>query len=359
MGIHVAVTGLNATDNPAPGVGVIRCLRHPDGWDGEIIGLGYDVYDTGLYDGGLLDHTYLIPYPNQGSDQVFDRLRYIHEQVRIDVLIPTLDSELSLYQQLAPRLKTLGIALYLPSREAVQQRSKVNLPRFCRAEGVDTPETVIIREPGQLEQAFKTIGFPLMLKGVFYEAYRCNSPDEARIHFVRLQQKWGLPVIAQEVVKGEEFDVCCLGGAEGELLGAVPIRKVGLTDKGKAWAAITLKNDELLAFARHVVQALRWSGPCELEIMKAERSGRLYLLEVNPRFPAWVYLCAGADQNLPRLLVDLALGKPVQALPPARSGMTFVRHATDLVCPLEYVESLTVAGELHYNRTEVSGPSDE
>ena len=38
----VAVTGLNATDNPGPGVSVIRSLRaHPD-FDGRIVGLAYD-----------------------------------------------------------------------------------------------------------------------------------------------------------------------------------------------------------------------------------------------------------------------------------------------------------------------------
>ncbi|HDY75907.1 MAG TPA: hypothetical protein ENH49_05225, partial [Candidatus Marinimicrobia bacterium] len=88
MGVNVGITGLQATDNPAPGIGVIRCLKHPDGWDGKIIGLAYDVYDTGIYDTGLLDHTFLIPYPNQGSKQVLERLLYIHSQVRIDVIIP-------------------------------------------------------------------------------------------------------------------------------------------------------------------------------------------------------------------------------------------------------------------------------
>ncbi|KPL07449.1 hypothetical protein AMJ86_04500, partial [bacterium SM23_57] len=105
MSINVAVTGLHATDNPAPGIGVIRSLRHPDGWDGKIIGLAYDVYDTGVYDKDLLDHTFMVPYPNQGSEQVYQRLMYIHNQVRIDVLIPTLDSELILYQKLEHRLK--------------------------------------------------------------------------------------------------------------------------------------------------------------------------------------------------------------------------------------------------------------
>jgi len=350
MGVNVAITGLQATDNPAPGIGVIRCLHYPERWDGKIIGLGYDVYDTGIYDEGLLDHTYLIPYPNQGQDKVLERLLYIHKQERIDVIIPTLDSEMVLYQKLEQELKQVGMALYIPSEESVRRRTKANLIQFCEETDISTPHTVVIREPGQLKQAVEEIGFPLMIKGVFYEAYRCQTPQEVQAHFQKIQQKWGLPVIAQEVIKGEEFDICCVGGKEGELLGAVPIRKIGLTEKEKAWAAVTLKNEALLEFSRKILRELKWSGPCELEIMKAKRSDQLYLLEVNPRFPAWIYLCTGAEQNLPRLVVDLALGKEVNPLPPAKSGMTFVRHATDIVCPLEYIESLTITGELHYDR---------
>ena len=134
MSLNIAVTGLHATDNPAPGIGVIRCLIHDENWTGKIIGLGYDVYDTGIYDKGLLDHTYLIPYPNQGIDAFLDRLEYIHSQVSIDVIIPTLDSELAVFQQVEPKLKSMGISMFIPDRETVNKRSKENLATFCNGE---------------------------------------------------------------------------------------------------------------------------------------------------------------------------------------------------------------------------------
>ena len=59
--LNIAVTGLNATDNPAPGIPVIRSVRHDLKNIGKIIGLTYDAFDTGIYDGDLLDEVYLIP----------------------------------------------------------------------------------------------------------------------------------------------------------------------------------------------------------------------------------------------------------------------------------------------------------
>ena len=46
----IAITGMNATDNPAPGVAVARSLRQAPGFDGKLLGLGYDALDPGFHD---------------------------------------------------------------------------------------------------------------------------------------------------------------------------------------------------------------------------------------------------------------------------------------------------------------------
>ena len=54
--LTVAITGMNArADNPGPGVAVARCLREVLGFNGKIIGLGYDVLDPGLFQTDLTD----------------------------------------------------------------------------------------------------------------------------------------------------------------------------------------------------------------------------------------------------------------------------------------------------------------
>ncbi len=45
----VAITGMNAGDNPAPGVGVARALRLDPNFAGRVIGLGYDALEAGFY----------------------------------------------------------------------------------------------------------------------------------------------------------------------------------------------------------------------------------------------------------------------------------------------------------------------
>ena len=63
----VAVTGLNATDNPAPGVGVIRSLHADDLGDKRVIGLAYDALDPGVYAKDIVTDVFLLPYPSPAS----------------------------------------------------------------------------------------------------------------------------------------------------------------------------------------------------------------------------------------------------------------------------------------------------
>ena len=86
-------------------------------------------------------------------------------------------------------------------------------------------------------------------------------------------------------------------------------------------------------------------GPLEVEILRERESGDLYVLEINPRFPAWIYLSAGAGQNLPLAAVRLALGERVsRPLPPYRIGTMFVRISLDQITDLGTYEALTSHG---------------
>ncbi len=337
----VAVTGLNATDNPGPGVSVIRALRaHPD-FDGRIIGLAYDILDPGVYARDLVDDVFLIPYPSQGLDALRARLAYINAKVGVDVVLPTLDSELPSFIELADDLRALGIGTFLPSREQYDERAKTELDDLGERAGIRVPKTVTLTSTSKLGE----LTYPVYLKGLFYGATLVRSPIEAQACFHRIAAEWGLPVLAQEALQGEEYDVVAVGDGEGGLVGALPMKKTYRTDKGKGWAGITVRDPALIEITERFMTTTKWRGPCEVEVIKTE-AGEYALLEINPRFPAWVYLSAGAGLNLPWLAVQLAAGEYVEPASDYRVGTMFVRIAIDQVASLEDFSRLTQHGEL-------------
>ena len=80
--------------------------------------------------------------------------------------------------------------------------------------------------------------------------------------------------------------------------------------------------------------------------MTRTAAGELLILEINPRFPAWVYLTAAAGQNQPATLLRLALGLPVAAFEGYAVGKMFVRYAWDLITDYTEFQQMAARGEL-------------
>jgi carbamoyl-phosphate synthase large subunit len=184
-----------------------------------------------------------------------------------------------------------------------------------------------------------------MIKGKYYDAYKAYSLEQAVSYFTNMSGKWGLPVIVQEFIKGTEVNVIALGDGKGNLIAAVPMRKQYITDKGKAWGGITIDDKSMLDLAKKIISKTKWKGGMELELIRTPEN-KLYLLEINPRIPAWVYLAVGAGQNIPEALLKLTLGMDVKPYTKYDFGKMFVRYSYDMIVDLELFSRLTTTGEL-------------
>jgi carbamoyl-phosphate synthase large subunit len=123
------------------------------------------------------------------------------------------------------------------------------------------------------------------------------------------------------------------------------MKKLFITDKGKGWAGITIHDAGLLELTAKFFAATRWRGPCEVEVMRDAERG-YHLLEINPRFPAWVHLAAAAGMNLPRAVAELAAGRTPAPMAPYKVGTMFVRIALDQIGSLADFERMVTVGEI-------------
>ena len=342
--LTVAITGMNArADNPGPGVAVARCLAE-SGRPLKLVGLAYDALDPGLYLDGMFSATYMLPYPSHGKDAFLERLAAAHEADPIDALIPCLDAEIPVCISLADTLKAMGIRTFLPSAEQFALRAKDRLAEAAEKAGVEMPETRIVSSPA----FFRTCTgegwtYPLVVKGVFYDAAVVHDAAQANMAYHRIAAQWGHPVLAQKHVAGEEFNLCAIGDGTGGMLGTVMMKKRALTDKGKAWAGVCVDEPAIEGAASKLIAALKWRGPCEIEGVRT-RTGEFHLLEINPRFPAWVYFTHGVGRNLPAALLELIEGRAPPAFAPARIGTMFIRYAQEVIVPMQAFEQVVTGG---------------
>jgi carbamoyl-phosphate synthase large subunit len=343
--LTLAATGLNNTDNPGPGIPVIRSIRESGEFDVRVIGLAYETLEPGIYMHNLVDKVYQVPYPSEGSDSLIKRLEFINSVENINVLIPNFDAELYTFIKSSAKLEAMGIHTFLPTLEQLEERHKVNLPDFGKKHHIDVPHSKPLLNHSEILGLQDDFDYPLMVKGKFYDAYIAYNEEQVKMHFNKISAKWGLPIIIQEFVKGTEVNVIALGDGKGNTVGAVPMRKQYITDKGKAWGGITLADENMLSLTRKIIKATKWRGGMELELIKT-KNNELYIIEINPRIPAWVYLAVGAGQNLPAALVKLALGYEVTPFEKYDIGKMFIRYSWDMIVGLKEFESLSTKGEL-------------
>jgi len=324
--MKIAVSGLNNTDNPAPGIPVIKSIQKSN----EIIGFSYDPNEPGNYM-GMCEKTYLMPYPSLGFDELKERLEYIQNKEGLDAIIPNLDAELPLYIKYQDEIEKMGIKLCLPSLENFELRNKNKLDPLAKQLSMTYPKTYEISSEKELLDIIdqKENQFPLMIKGNYYKAYMAHNKESAIENFYKISNEWGFPVLVQEVVQGEELNLVGVGGGKGTLVGAVAIKKLTTTEIGKIWTGVTIQNDRLTQIAQEFVKHTKWRGPFELECIV--NKNEVFMIEINPRFPAWIYFATEIGVNLPQMVVELMEGKqPTPQLTYPQNKM-YVRYTGEFV----------------------------
>lgn len=346
--MNIGVTGLVTGDNPASGFGVLKCLRDAHERDFRLMGVAYGLLETCLYEEGLLDRAFLAPFPAHRPEEFLERIAEIRQRHGLDLLIPNFDMEIPALAEMSHRLKRLGVGTLLPEPEAVAHLSKEELPRWIEKQGLDLriPKTIAVQEAFLGE--FRNIAFPCVVKGTVRGAMVVYSLREMRLAVEGFLRKGPGPVLVQEYIPGEGYSVAVLADRESRVVGFMPVKKFLITKSGGTWMGITIEDKRLQAAAEEVVKELPWVGPMDMEFIRSETDENYYLIEINPRFPAWISFSALVGANLPLMLVDIVSGAQPLPCTPA-PGEVFVRQAIDIVTGIDRFGTFSLAGELEYD----------
>ncbi|WP_270165725.1 ATP-grasp domain-containing protein [Paenibacillus sp. SYP-B4298] len=111
------------------------------------------------------------------------------------------------------------------------------------------------------------------------------------------------PLMVMELLPGDEVSIDCVATAEGELLTAIPRRKL----PGRVY--LLEDKDELLAIASQVAASCRIPYAYNIQVKYNQATAKL--LEINPRLSGGAYLSCLSGVNLPYLAVQAVLGHEV------------------------------------------------
>ena len=325
--LRVFVSGVASGTNPSPGVGVARCLRaaFPAA---RLVAVDYSRQSAGL---GWPDFDEAVVRPSWTRGRESRHVAYVRSRVAAGGLwISCLDLELPL------------LAKHFPGRRNVPcpPASTLRLARkppagIGRRLGLPLPPSFRIGKASDsaLASFCREHGWPIWVKGPHYGAAAAWSWYELEPAVRSMAALWGgrEGLFLQAHGDGEDVTLA-FAALRGGFLGAALLEKLDRTAEGKVWTGRVspvpaARERRLRAFVR----ATRWSGGGEIECVRDPFS-RLWLIECNPRFPAWIYGAALAGQNLPARLVAAISGEPY-AVPRLRRR-TFTRVVLESPAPL-------------------------
>jgi diaminopimelate decarboxylase len=317
--MKIYISGLYSGTNPQPGLGTARSLRaaYPDA---ALIGVEYSNRSSGIhwtdFDELLLQRPWeelnLESYAQLIGD-VLDSGAYWLSGFDLEIMWLA-----SVFPEGHPRLLT-------PPRSALARIGKPAVEAH-RGLPVSIPPFISAADHSDWElHAFcRRHDWKVWLKGPYYEAVRTHSWDVVESVRLAMNRAWSTQrVFLQTHVTGYEESVC-FSAYRGELLGSGYMRKRELTHEGKTWAGeVTEVPGDFLRPLRAIVRELRWTGGAELEMVR-DTSGQLWMIECNPRFPAWIHGATIAGRNLPALLVERASGEKARPAPAISEEFTRV-----------------------------------
>lgn len=308
---RVLVTGAGG---PAA-VSVLRALAPR----AELFAVDIDVYAAGLY---LVvdDHRAIVP---RGDDHTFvDDLLERCRAWNVDVLIPTVDCELVPVADAIDRFSSIGTSVVVGPASVV--KTCVDKWHLSLAmTGTHAPATALLDDqfdPGWFPH------WPAIAKP------RVGSGSRGIRRVDRPQDLSGIPHdgthILQELLPGEELSVDVYVDMDHRPIGAVPRQRLKV-DSGVAVAGRTIHEPAAIDLALDVVASLGLTGPSNVQCRR-DRSGRLKLLEINPRFPGSLPLTIRAGFDIPGIALDEVLGRtpgPITSF----DEIAIVRHLDEIV----------------------------
>ncbi len=313
---RVLVTG-------AGGAAAVSFLRAVASMEVTLFAADIDPLAAGLY---LVPHGQRLLIPRADHPDFVPTLLAMCEHYGIDVLVPTVDTELLPVSNARVAFAQRGVAVMVAKASALRTCLDKAALMNAAAAVMPTPRTAIVTPA--LDRScwpLPALAKPRQGAGGRGIVLVSNPADWDRV-------PTDGSYLVQTFLPGTEYSVDVLATPSGTPLIAVPRARLKV-DSGVAVAARTVHDESLQRAAMDIVAALGLGWVSNVQLRR-DPDGCARLLEINPRFPGTMPLTIAAGVDMPSWCLRRALG----GAPPPPTGfreLAVVRHWEEVVLPVD------------------------
>lgn len=245
------------------------------------------------------DHTRRICAMRDGD--YIPQLLEICRRDRIDLLIPTIDTDLIVLSENRERFAEIGTRVMISSPEMVALcRDKNNTYDFFLSCGLKAPEPV--------NDYRKYAGpYPCFIKpkdgSSSINAFRVEEERELEAYAARIGD-----YIIQPFIDGTEYTIDIFCDFDGKPIYIVPRERIAVRSGEVLKTRITL-DGRMIEEAERLVERFRPCGAITVQLIRQRESEEDYYIEINPRYGGGAPLSMKAGADSPEALMRLMLGE--------------------------------------------------
>lgn len=299
-------------------VGLVRAfqsaLHSVDG--GKVIAVDANPLSPALY---IADDHYLVPRSDE--PKFLDFMMKFCGSLKIDLLIPTRDEELSIFAKSKERFSKIGTQVMVADEEIVRIcQDKKQFIRFCQKNQFATPKSYDKTD-------FKKLKFPVFVKPCFGKGGRHAARVDSRKELDIVLKNIPDPII-QEYVRAPEYTVDLFADFSGKIISVIPRERVYVLS-GESVISKTSKNPVLIEESIRMANTLHLVGHNTIQCFLDK--GMVKFIEINPRFGGAANLGFAAGAMTPLFMIKLLKGETLQPrIGDFKDNYVMMRYTEDL-----------------------------
>jgi len=276
-------------------------------------------FNTGFYSRGCRER-HLYPSPRRRPDE-FKRWLIDFLSVReIDLLFPIGHYGAVAVSEIQDDIRQYTRLVLPPHDVFLQGYEKIPTLKAAQAAGVPIPDTWFPADEGGLEVVLPRITrWPVLIKPSIGVGARgivwCHTADEVRARFHDHEHEFGSCFLQDFIPPGGmQYKADLLVDDACQLLAGVVYGKTRMypPDGGSSVLNFTADRTDILDFSHRVLRQLHWLGFCDFDYVVDPRDNVAKLMEINPRFPESMHMGTSVGIDFPKMIYDLAFGRPVK-----------------------------------------------
>lgn len=229
------------------------------------------------------------------------QLLEICEKDRIDLVIPTIDTDLLVLSEHKEAFHKAGVAVMISALDKVRLcRDKNDTTAFFHSCGLKAPETVndymAYRGP-----------FPCFIKpkdgSSSIDAYKVDEKEQLLTYAERVKD-----YIIQPFIDGKEYTVDIFCDPEGNPIYITPRERLAVRS-GEVLKTKIVLDEGIVAECRELVRQFVPCGPITVQLIREKETGDDYYIEINPRYGGGAPLSIKAGADSAQMTLRLLLGE--------------------------------------------------